>query len=33
MPNWKPGKQGGKNVSVYFTIPISFTLNSVPEQK
>lgn len=33
MPNWKPGKQGGKNVSVYFTLPISFTLNANPEQK
>jgi protein TonB len=25
MPKWKPGKQGGENVAVKFTIPISFT--------
>lgn len=24
MPNWKPGKQAGKTVSVRFTLPISF---------
>jgi protein TonB len=26
MPNWKPGKQAGKTVSVRFTLPISFKL-------
>lgn len=25
MPNWKPGKQSGKNVRVYFDVPIVFT--------
>jgi protein TonB len=24
MPDWKPGKQNGKNVSVQFTFPIKF---------
>lgn len=33
MPKWKPGKQGGKAVSVYFTLPINFKLNSVVEEK
>lgn len=33
MPKWKPGKQGGKPVSVYFTLPINFKLNSVVEEK
>ena len=28
MPNWKPGKQRGENVSVKFTIPISFKLST-----
>lgn len=27
MPNWKPGKQGGKKVRVKFTLPIDFVLN------
>jgi protein TonB len=27
MPNWKPGKQNGTPVKVYFTIPIKFELN------
>ena len=27
MPPWKPGKQNGKPVRVYFTQPINFTLN------
>ena len=27
MPPWRPGKQNGKPVSVYFTLPISFQLN------
>lgn len=26
MPNWLPGKQRGKSVAVYFTIPVSFKL-------
>lgn len=26
LPDWKPGKQGGKNVNVQFTVPISFNL-------
>ena len=26
MPKWKPGKQNGKPVKVYFTLPINFTL-------
>lgn len=28
MPNWKPGKQNGRAVSVYFMIPINFTLKA-----
>jgi protein TonB len=24
MPNWKPGKQNGKAVKVYYTLPVSF---------
>jgi len=27
MPRWKPGKQGGKAVKVYFTLPITFQLD------
>jgi len=26
MPKWKPGKQNGRAVKVYFTLPIMFTL-------
>jgi protein TonB len=26
MPNWKPGKQNGRAVKVYFTLPIKFTI-------
>ncbi len=26
MPQWKPGTQGGKPKSVYYTLPVSFTL-------
>ena len=33
MPKWKPGSQSGKPVSVYFTLPISFKLNSEVEKK
>ena len=25
MPKWKPGKQNGKPVAVYFTQPVTFT--------
>lgn len=28
MPNWKPGKQRGKEVRTHFTIPISFRLSN-----
>lgn len=28
MPSWNPGKQNGKAVSVYFTLPVSFYLYS-----
>ena len=27
MPKWKPGKQDGKAVKVYFTLPIQFKLS------
>ena len=33
MPKWKPGTQGGKAVNVYFTLPISFKLSTVSEEK
>jgi protein TonB len=26
MPRWKPGKQGGRSVPVWFTLPIAFTI-------
>ncbi len=26
MPNWKPGKQSGKPVNCYFTVPVRFVL-------
>ncbi len=26
MPNWKPGKQRGRNISIWFTMPIVFQL-------
>lgn len=26
MPRWKPGKQGGRAVRVWFTLPVDFTL-------
>ncbi len=29
MPNWTPGKQNGKNVSVRYTLPIMFRLDGV----
>jgi len=28
MPVWKPAKQNGKFVSVYFTLPISFEIGN-----
>ena len=28
MPKWWPGKQNGKAVKVYYTLPISFTLSN-----
>lgn len=28
MPDWTPGKQNGKPTAVYFTLPISFTLQN-----
>lgn len=27
MPKWNPGRQNGQNVRVYFTLPVSYTLN------
>ncbi len=27
MPNWKPGMQDGKPVTVYFTLPVKFQLD------
>lgn len=27
MPNWKPGKQNGKAVKVYYTLPVTFRFN------
>ena len=35
MPKWIPGKQGGKAVNVYYTLPISFRLKGtdVPEEE
>jgi len=26
LPKWKPGKQRGKAVNVWYTVPINFTL-------
>ena len=28
MPNWQPAKQDGKNVAVYFNLPVRFVLDS-----
>ena len=28
MPNWQPAKQDGKNVAVYFNLPVRFALDS-----
>ena len=27
MPDWKPGRQGGRAVSVRFTMPVRFKMN------
>lgn len=32
MPKWKPGKQNGKYVSVYYTLPINFKLTKSVNQ-
>lgn len=31
LPDWIPGKQNGVNVNVYYTLPVSFKLNSSKE--
>ena len=31
MPQWLPGKQGGKNVAVQYTLPIMFRLQGTPQ--
>jgi protein TonB len=28
MPKWIPGKQAGKPVAVYYTIPVQFTIRN-----
>lgn len=28
MPNWVPGKQNGRNVAVYYTLPVTFRLQN-----
>lgn len=33
MPRWKPGSQNGKNVKVYYTIPIAFRLEGGKSKK
>lgn len=32
LPTWKPGKQGGKNVDVSYTVPINFVLQGGPKK-
>ncbi|MFR9166654.1 MAG: energy transducer TonB [Dysgonomonas sp.] len=32
MPKWKPGKQNGREVPVYFTLPIMFKLENIEKQ-
>ena len=32
MPKWKPGRQNGRDVSVYFTLPLKFDLNRDAEK-
>ena len=33
MPNWKPGKQNGEEVAVYYTIPVTFKLQGDTSKK
>jgi TonB family protein len=33
MPKWKPGKQGGKPVKVWYNLPITFDLKDNPNSK
>jgi len=33
MPNWKPGRQGGKVVAVQYNLPIQFSLNAPSDEK
>jgi TonB family protein len=33
FPTWKPGRDKGKNVSVYFTLPIAFSLSTDDKDK
>lgn len=33
MPKWKPGKQNGKPVKVYYTLPVSFKFEEKQEKK
>ena len=33
MPKWKPGKQRGKEVRVYYTVPLIFSLDGTGYQK
>jgi len=33
MPTWTPGKQGGENVSVYYTLPIQYKLKKEEPNK
>jgi periplasmic protein TonB len=33
MPDWKPGRNGGKNVHSYFNLPITFSLPSEEKSK
>lgn len=32
LPEWKPGKQGGKPVNVWYSVPVTFALSSPPVQ-
>lgn len=29
MPDWKPGRQGGKAVEVSYTVPVDFSLEGL----
>ena len=33
MPEWKPGKQNGKAVKVYYTLPVTFRFNKGDKSK